>query len=380
MPLEPGNPDMLVIARRQRRQDALFHRVTQAFSLLVLVALMGIIVSLFIHAWPAFQKFGLAFIWRVEWDVVNDEFGAAIAIFGTLASAGIALLIAVPLAFGIALFLTETCPPWLRRPLGTAIELLAAVPSIIYGMFGLFVFAPVFADYVQQPMQELLGGMPLVGFLFGGSTNGYGILAAGIVLAFMVLPFISAPMQWLPVVRQRPSGERVIHSLRWGLVPSWAKDEAIATRLINARGESVAEKPSFRAAFRRRRCIVPTNGFYEWQQIAGDKQPFYIHPVEGEPFGLAGLWERWTRPADGEEIDTFTIVTTEANAEMRPLHDRMPVILAPGDYAAWLTGVTPVERLQALVRPCPEAELAVYPVSTAVGNVRNEGAALIQRI
>lgn len=195
MPLESGNPDIRVIAKRQRRQDALFHRVTQASSLLVLVALMGIIVSLFIHAWPAFQKFGLAFIWRVEWDVVNEEFGAAIAIFGTLASASIALLIAVPLAFGIALFLTETCPPWLRRPLGTGIELLAAVPSIIYGMFGLFVFAPVFADYVQQPMQELLGGMPLVGFLFGGSTNGYGILAAGIVLAFMVLPFIAAVMR-----------------------------------------------------------------------------------------------------------------------------------------------------------------------------------------
>ena len=143
----------------------------------------------------------------------------------------------------------------------------------------------------------------------------------------------AAPMQWLPVVRQRSNGERVIHRLRWGLVPSWAKDATIATRLINARGESVAEKPSFRAAFRRRRCIVPANGFYEWQQLSdqqgGGKQPFYIHPVEGEFFALAGLWERWTRPADGEELDTFTIVTTEANAAMRPLHDRMPVILAP---------------------------------------------------
>jgi putative SOS response-associated peptidase YedK len=187
----------------------------------------------------------------------------------------------------------------------------------------------------------------------------------------------AAPMQWLPVIRQRSNGERVIHLLRWGLVPSWAKDEAAAIRLINARGESVSEKPSFRAAFRRRRCIVPANGFYEWQQVAGGRQPFFIHPVDGEFFALAGLWERWTRPADGEEIDTFTIVTTEANAAMRPLHDRMPVILAPGDHFAWLNGATPAERLQGLVHPCPEAALALYPVGKAVGNVRNEGAGLI---
>ena len=183
------------IARRQRVQDVLFHRVTQGFSLLVLVALAGIIVSLFINALPTFQKFGPQFVWRVEWDVVNEEFGAAIAIVGTLLSAGIALLLAVPLAFGIALFLTENCPVWLRRPLGTAIELLAAVPSIIYGMFGLFVFAPVFADHVQMPLQQVLGGMPLVGFLFGGAVNGMGILAAGIVLAFMILPYIAAVMR-----------------------------------------------------------------------------------------------------------------------------------------------------------------------------------------
>jgi len=135
------------VASKQRWQDFLFHKVTMLFSLLVLAALLGIIVSLLINAWPAFQKFGLNFVWRVEWDIINEEFGAAIAIVGTLLSAGIALLLAVPLAFGIALFLTETCPVWLRRPLGTAIELLAAVPSIIYGMFGLFIFVPLFAEY-----------------------------------------------------------------------------------------------------------------------------------------------------------------------------------------------------------------------------------------
>ena len=189
-------PDTRVaVARRQRVLDVLFHRITQAFSLLVLAALVGIMVSLFINAWPTFKTFGLHFLWRVEWDVVNEEFGAAIAIVGTLLSAGIALLIAVPLAFGIALFLTENCPAWLRRPLGTAIELLAAVPSIIYGMFGLFVFAPVFADFIQAPLQQVLGGMPLVGWLFGGAVNGMGILAAGIVLAFMILPYIASVMR-----------------------------------------------------------------------------------------------------------------------------------------------------------------------------------------
>lgn len=210
-PASSGNPSMVSIAKRQRIEDIVFHRLTQGFSLLVLVALMGIIISLFINAWPAFQKFGLGFVWRVEWDVVNEEFGAAIAIVGTLASAGIALLIAVPLAFGIALFLTENCPVWLRRPLGTAVELLAAVPSIIYGMFGLFVFAPLFADYVQPGMQGLLGSMPLIGPLFGGATNGIGILAAGIVLAFMVLPFIAAVMRDVfeivpPILRESAYG------------------------------------------------------------------------------------------------------------------------------------------------------------------------------
>ncbi len=202
---------MLAVARRQQWQDAVFHRLTQAFSLLVLVALVGIIVSLFLNAWPTFKTFGLQFLWTVEWDIVNEQYGAAIAIVGTLISAGIAMLIGVPLAFGIALFLTETCPVWLRRPLGTAIELLAAVPSIIYGMFGLFVFAPVFADYVQVPVRELMMGMPLIGWLFGGAPNGLGILAAGIILAFMVLPFIAAVMRDVfeitpPILRESAYG------------------------------------------------------------------------------------------------------------------------------------------------------------------------------
>ena len=164
-----------------------------------------------ISAWRAFQKFGIAFIWTNEWDIINENFGAAIAIYGTLISSVIALLIAVPLAFGIALFLTEMCPLWLRRPLGTAIELLAAVPSIIYGMFGLFIFAPLFADYGQPALQSTLGQMPLIGPFFGGAMNGIGLLAAGIILAFMVLPFIAAVMREVfeivpPILRESAYG------------------------------------------------------------------------------------------------------------------------------------------------------------------------------
>jgi phosphate transport system permease protein len=208
---ELPSPQMVAVARRQRWQDAVFHRLTQSFSLLVLIALVGIIVSLFLNAWPTFAKFGVHFLWYVEWDIINEEFGAAIAIAGTVMSAGIAMLLAVPLAFGIAVFLTETCPVWLRRPLGTAVELLAAVPSIIYGMFGLFVFAPIYADFVQVPLQTVLGGMPLVGWLFGGATNGLGIMAAGIILAFMVLPFVAAVMRDVfeitpPILRESAYG------------------------------------------------------------------------------------------------------------------------------------------------------------------------------
>lgn len=205
------NPQMLAVVKRQRWQDFFFHKITMSFSLLVLLALAAIIISLLINAWPAFAKFGLPFLWTVEWDIINQEFGAAIAIFGTLVSSAIALAIAVPLAFGIALFLTETCPVWLRRPLGTAIELLAAVPSIIYGMFGLFIFAPLFAEYGQPALQSTLGQMPLIGPLFGGAMNGIGLLAAGLILAFMILPFIAAVMRDVfeivpPILRESAYG------------------------------------------------------------------------------------------------------------------------------------------------------------------------------
>lgn len=176
-------------------QDMVFHKVTLLFALIVLAGLFGILVSLAIEAIPALRHFGPPFFWSNVWNVPGDQFGARIAIYGTVVTSIIALLIAVPVSFGIALFLTETCPVWLRRPLGTAIELLAGVPSIIYGIWGLFIFAPLFAEYVQPPLQKTLGALPVIGGWFAGPPIGVGILAAGIVLALMVIPFIASVMR-----------------------------------------------------------------------------------------------------------------------------------------------------------------------------------------
>ena len=173
----------------------MFHAVTQFFALSVLIVLVAILISLFMNAWPALHEFGPGFFFTEEWDIVNGEFGGLIAIYGTLVTSLIALVIAVPLSFGIAVFLTELCPGYLRRPLGTAIELLAAVPSIIYGMFGLFIFAPIFAEYIQPALAGTLGKIPGLGILFSGAFNGIGILCAGLILAMMILPFIASVMR-----------------------------------------------------------------------------------------------------------------------------------------------------------------------------------------
>lgn len=183
------------VLRWQRWQDFFFEKTTLVFALSTLVALTGIIVSLFVSSMPVLQTFGLSFFYTIEWDIINSQFGGLIAIFGTVVTATIAIVIALPLSFGIAVFLTETCPMRLRRPLGTAIELLAAVPSIIYGMFGLFVFAPLFAEYVQPALASTLGQIPVIGILFTGAFNGIGILAAGLILAMMILPFIASVMR-----------------------------------------------------------------------------------------------------------------------------------------------------------------------------------------
>jgi phosphate transport system permease protein len=183
------------VVKIQRLQDFFFHKFTLFFAVLVLIFLAGIILSLIISAWPTFKEFGFKFFISTDWDVVNSKFGMVISIYGTLISALIALIIAVPISFGIALFLTEISPNWLKRPLGTAIELLAAVPSIIYGMFGLFIFAPIFGDYIQPILQSVFGKIPIIGALFVGAPNGIGMLCAGIILAFMIIPFIASVMR-----------------------------------------------------------------------------------------------------------------------------------------------------------------------------------------
>lgn len=172
-----------------------FHNLTRFFAFLTFLVLLGIIVSLAYASWPSLQKFGFAFLWTAEWNPPMERFGALVMIYGTLVTSLIALVIAVPVSFGIALFLTELSPGWLRRPLGTAIELLAAIPSIVYGMWGLLVFAPLFGNYFQPWLAATLGQLPLIGRLFQGPAMGIGLLAAGIILAIMIIPFIASVMR-----------------------------------------------------------------------------------------------------------------------------------------------------------------------------------------
>ena len=175
--------------------DRLFASGALLAALITLSLLFGILLSLFFGAWPAIEKYGLGFLTRSVWDPVQNDYGGLVMIYGTLATSLIALVIAVPVSFGIALFLTELSPTWLKRPLGTAIELLAAVPSIVYGMWGLMVFGPILSTYVQQPLQSLLTGVPYLGALVSGPPVGIGILSAGIILAIMIIPFIASVMR-----------------------------------------------------------------------------------------------------------------------------------------------------------------------------------------
>lgn len=186
-----------------------------------------------------------------------------------------------------------------------------------------------------------------------------------------------APTQDVWAVRQRPDG-RHLETLRWGLVPPWAKDLSVGSRMINARGETVAERPAFRSAFRHRRCLIPADGFYEWRTEEGRKQPFRIGLKGGAPFAFAGLWESWTPPDAGPDtrpVETCTIVTCDANEKLRPIHPRMPVILPEDGYEPWLA--TPEEDAQALLGllvAYPAEEMAFYRVSPRVNNVRNDDA------
>ncbi len=187
-----------------------------------------------------------------------------------------------------------------------------------------------------------------------------------------------APTQEVPIVRRAEAGgRRELALARWGLVPAWAKDASMAARLINARAETVADKPSFRAAFAQRRCLVPADGFYEWQKRDGAKQPYRIARADGQAFAFAGLWERWAR--GGETLESCTIITTEANARLAPIHSRMPVILRREDYEPWLaTPAKESRRLLPLLAPRDDEALTAYAVSTRVNNVTNDDAAVIE--
>ena len=182
------------------------------------------------------------------------------------------------------------------------------------------------------------------------------------------------------ILRSNHESEREFKWLRWGLIPHWAKEQSIGNKLINARGETVAQKPSFRSAFRRSRCLIVASGFYEWQQQKNRRQPFYIQQIDNLPFALAGLWSTW-KSLEEETIDTCTIITTEANEIMQPIHQRMPVILESTNYDLWLDPtVRQPELLQSLVIPYDSDKLKAYPVSTLVNNPRNDNPECISSI
>ena len=185
-----------------------------------------------------------------------------------------------------------------------------------------------------------------------------------------------APSQSVPAIRQH-DGERRLAQLRWGLIPFWAKTAKIGYSTINARAETLAEKPAFRAAFRQRRCLIPATGFYEWQAQPGGKQPYHITVGDGELFAFAGLWERWQSEAS-QVVESCSIIVTQANEKIAAVHQRMPVILDPGDYDTWLDATRcDKNRLKALLRPYPAQRMTLYPVSTRVNKPANDDSACI---
>lgn len=189
-----------------------------------------------------------------------------------------------------------------------------------------------------------------------------------------------APTQPIPIVRVSAGGVRELTLVRWGLIPGWVKDPSQFTTLLNARSESVIEKPSFRSAMKYRRCLVPADAFYEWTGPKTDKRPYMIRPRSGGPIAFAGLWEHW-QGADGSEIETAAIITTSPNATLQPIHDRMPVILHPSVFDAWLdVRALPAEAATHLLRPAPDELLETFAIGKAISNPRAEGLALQQPV
>ena len=213
------------------------------------------------------------------------------------------------------------------------------------------------------------------------------VLAAEFALSGLLPPlalrYNIAPTQPVATVIHAPNeSHNRLGLMRWGLIPRWAKDRSIGARLINARAETVHQKPSFRQALHRRRCLVLADGFYEWQKRAeGARQPYFVTLKERRPFGFAGLWERWRDPASGEELTTCTLITTAANALLAPIHERMPVILPREAYAAWLDPtLTDPQAVRALLRPLPAERLRAWPVSRRVNSPANDDPALLEEV
>jgi putative SOS response-associated peptidase YedK len=185
-----------------------------------------------------------------------------------------------------------------------------------------------------------------------------------------------APTTFMPVIKNGENGKPDLFSMKWGLIPHWAKDDKMAFSTINARAESLEEKPAFREPFKRQRCIIPASGFYEWMTRGKRKLPYFIFTPRKKVVGYAGLYDTWRLP-DGRFVQSFTIITTEANNVVKPLHERMPVILRPEDYALWLHSGTGTDALKSLFKPFPDEEMSAYPVSEAVNSVRNNSPQLI---
>ncbi len=206
-------------------------------------------------------------------------------------------------------------------------------------------------------------------------------LARQQILTFYTLPdsnqrldpqprYNGAPTQEFVLCRLDEYGERSLALLRWGLVPSWAKDVKIGARLINARAETVRDKPAFRSAFRARRCLIPANGWFEWKRAGDGKQPCFLSLEDGSPVSLAALWEQWSR--DGQHLETFTIITTKASTALSEIHDRQPAVVDPDDFTDWLDPVTPVETLQEIIGPPHEGPYEIRQVSEKVNRVAND--------
>lgn len=191
--------------------------------------------------------------------------------------------------------------------------------------------------------------------------------------------FNIAPSQLVLAVREKPgSHERKLVALKWGLVPFWADDPEIGSRMSNARSETAATKPAFRSSFRARRCLIVADGFYEWQARDGKKQPYYIRLKSGQPFGIAGLWDRWDKQA-GEPIESCTILTTDSNEPMMAIHERMPVVIPPESFDTWLNPAEhDVAKLSRLLRPFHPDEMTAYPVSTLVNNAKQDSAKCVE--